>query len=208
MPSTAPRASLRPRLGRKVRCSESRRSARAQQGQRRIAQPGLAAGHAGIGRGAALHADQHVVGQLGAVRHVGAVADEAAVADHRRAHGHPAPVDFLVAQHHAVGDEAVAAQRQHVRHDAHGGRDLGARADLGAQQAVPGAGVDRGVQPVQHAQAGFLDLVGQPAPQVDLAIDRPASAAQARQQRPAQQGRDQDGQHQQQRALAGSASNR
>ena len=110
----------------------------------------------------AVHADQHVLGQHGAVGDVGAVADEAAARDHGRLHGHPAAVDLLVAQHHGVGDEGFVAQRQHVGHHAQRGRDLGVAADLGAQQAVPERRVHGRVDAVQHVQAGFLDLVDQP----------------------------------------------
>ncbi|MCY1523853.1 hypothetical protein D9M68_587620 [compost metagenome] len=53
---------------------------------------------------------------------------------------------------------------------------------------------------MQHAEAGLLDLVGQPAPQVDLSVDGPAAAGQARQQRPAQHRGDDHGQEQQQGA--------
>ncbi len=58
---------------------EARRLLARRQRQRRIAEPGLAAGHAGVGRRPALHPDQHVVGQDRAIRHVGAVADKTAV---------------------------------------------------------------------------------------------------------------------------------
>ncbi|MNV56052.1 hypothetical protein D3C71_1483200 [compost metagenome] len=53
---------------------------------------------------------------------------------------------------------------------------------------------------MQHAQAGLLDLVGEPPAQIDLPVDRPASARQPGQEHPTQQGGHQHRQQQQERA--------
>jgi hypothetical protein len=167
---------------------------------RRRAEPGVAAGHALVGRGVGVHAHQHAFRQHGAVRDVAAVADEAAVRDHGRLHRHPAAVDLLVAQHHGVGNEGLVAQGQHVGHHAQRGRDLGVAAHLGAQQAVPEGREHGRVDAVQDVQARFLDVADQPLLAVGVRVHGRAARLHARQEAPADRRRHQHGQRDQHRA--------
>ncbi|MNM52668.1 hypothetical protein D3C81_637530 [compost metagenome] len=163
----------------------------------RRTEPGIAAVHLRIARRVRVHADQHVLGQHGAVGDIAAIADKAAVRNDGGTHGHPAAVDLLVAQHDGIGDEGVVAQGQHVRHHAQGRGNLRALADLGAQQAVPVWRVHGGVNAVQDVQARFLDMADQPLGTIDIAVHGRAARLQTGQRTPADGGRQQGREHDQ-----------
>ena len=167
------------------------------QANRGRAEPRVAGRHALVVRGVGVHAHQHALRQNGAVRDVAAVADERTVRHDGRLHRHPAAIDMFVAQHHGVGDEGFIAQRQHVRHHAQRGGDLGIPADLGAQQAVPERRVHGGIDAVQDVQARLLDVADQPLLAIGVRVDGVAARLDARQKAPADRRRHQHGQEHQ-----------
>ncbi len=127
-----------------------------------------------------MHTDQHAFRQDGAVWHVRAIADEAAPGDHGGSQRHPAAVNFFVAEQDRVGDEGFVAERQQVRNQALGGRNLGIAPNLGAEQAIPVGGENGRIDAVQHVKAGFLYLIDQPAAVIDFAMHRPTPRFDAR----------------------------
>ena len=145
------------------------------QDDRRRTEPGVARAHCIVGRHTRMNADQHVFRDHRAVRHVGAVADEAAPRNHRRPQDHPAAVDGLVAEHHGIGDERLVAQGQQVGDQPLRRRDFGAAPDPGAEQAIPERRIDRRVDAVQDVETELLDLV-RPASGCNRCCRAPASA--------------------------------
>ena len=104
-----------------------------------------------------LHADQNVMGHVGAIGDVRAVADERTIADGGRAQDHPPAALLLVAEQHAVGDEALLAQCEQVRDHPRSRRHLGAAPHPGTHQPQPAWSENRRKQAVEHAQAGVVD---------------------------------------------------
>ena len=123
----------------------------------------------GICGGLGQDAQQHLVpqvragGQKAGIAHEGPAADAGVGKLDGAGHGPGGP------EHHPIGDEALRADLDQVRHHRGGRGDLRPRPHLGTQGQVPGPDVEGGIEGVQQVQGQLPQLPDEPQADIEAA---------------------------------------